>query len=395
MKLNSPMSASPFGSFLLACLLGTMFAAAWLWVGEPWEVLADGRHYVAMYRGEPAAAPFAYRILVPAVARSLAWDMHTSFAIVTLGCLILTTGVLALYAIETRVSWFRGLTMCAFWGLSFPFAYYATTRIRADAPMLLLLVVTYWLSHRRVPAIAIASLVALGGLSHELMLVCLPALWLDKVFLEEGGGGLTGGARYHWRELALISAIPLVVLLGARLVIPALSGQVSYATASPLNMFVRVLEYSGGPVKLALRIYAALGPAALFAIFFALSRRASADAKSFAGLGLIAIGATLFANDTLRVLEIFCVPALLFAACYLESLWRAGMRTRALVLVAVQASYSYVVYGHLRTFESSRALNVTAALLSLVALGLCLTASLGRPPRIQGERAVRALAPTT
>ncbi len=33
---DSPMSARLLKLTLLACLLGTLFAAGWVWFGEPW-----------------------------------------------------------------------------------------------------------------------------------------------------------------------------------------------------------------------------------------------------------------------------------------------------------------------------------------------------------------------
>jgi hypothetical protein len=205
-----------------------------------------------------------------------------------------------------------------------------------------------------------------GVLSHELMLICLPALWLDKAL----GGTLSGGARYRHRDLALLAASALAALWITRHVVRTLPAQESYATTSGLELAASALRYSGGPVKHALRIYASLGPALLYALFHFLPRRPGPDAKDFAGLFLVAVTATFLAHDTLRVMEIVYFPVLLYATAFLEQHWLAGGRFRASVLIGIQLAWAGVVYGHLRTFEASHVFNLVAAGLSALALGL-------------------------
>lgn len=369
---TSPTRAWPL--FAAGCLVGALFAVWWLYFGEPWEVLADGRHYVAMYRGEIAAAPYAYRVLEPAIARLLPWNPQAGFAVVTISCLILTSGILALYAARTPTRWFRAISISMLWGLSFPFAYLATTQVRAEAPALCLLAIAVLLSRQRAHLLVLAALIALGSLSHEMMLIFIPALWLDRLV----GGDLTGGARYRYRELLILTLIAIAFFIAIRRSVPILSGQVSYATTSPLEMFRYVLAYSGGPIKHGLRIYAAFGPTLIFAVLFLAAERRSPNTKVFLGLALIAVAATFMATDTLRVLELIYLPITLYSAAYLTGFWQQGQRTRTVLLVATHTAFAAVVFGHLRTFESSQLLNRAAGFLSLAALVLCLVP--GRKP---------------
>ena len=228
--------------FLAACGLGAIFAGLWLGVGEPWEVLADGRHYIAMFHGGLAAAPFGYRILVPAAARLLPWGVQTDFAIITLICLIITTGVVGELATSPGASRFRSFAACLFWGSSFAFAYYSTTQVRVDAPMLLLLALVILLARSRAPAYLLGVLIALGVLAHEFMLVCIPALWLDKL----SSGTLTGGAGYRARALVLVTAFGLGCFLIRNLTITTLPGQESYLTSPIVDIAASALKYSGG-----------------------------------------------------------------------------------------------------------------------------------------------------
>ncbi len=363
----------PFPSsrlFLLGCLLGGFFAAWWTITGESWEVLADGRQYLMMYQGEIAASPYGYRVLVPFLARLLPMSPQAGFAVVTISCLILTSGVIALYVTHSRSPWFTSITMCTLWGMSFPFVYLATTQIRAEAPTLLLMAVALLLSRRGASVWLLATLIAVGGLAHEMVLISIPALWLDKWT----GGVLTGGARYRTRDLAILSLATAAFLLGVRGIVPTATGQISYATTSLLELVGRVLAYSGGPLKHALRIYAAFGPALLYAIIFLVWWGRRSDQLAFLGMGMLAVMATFLATDTLRVMELAYLPVIVWATRFLEVIWTNGRRVSVAILLALQASYSILVYGHLRTFEASRQLNVIAAVLSLLALGICLLA---------------------
>jgi len=40
----------------------------WMQLADPWEVLADGVHYLRMYEGKVADRPFGYRLLAPTLA---------------------------------------------------------------------------------------------------------------------------------------------------------------------------------------------------------------------------------------------------------------------------------------------------------------------------------------
>ncbi len=388
--------------FLMACLLAGSFATLWLAVGEPWEILADGAHYVEIYRGEPAAAPFGYRVLTPLLARVLPWGMDGSFFIVTIACLVLAGGVLGVHA--ARVSGLRatGLLACAFWGLSFPFVYYATTGIRADAPMLLLLVVAYVVSVRCASVLLLLALVAVGMLAHELMLILLPALWLDKVFAGTPVMGqscrgaacrrprasqatplqhpretdalrtTTGGARYGWWSLVVLAVGALGFLVFTHWAIPVKPGALSYDSMTPKALLAFVLQYSGGLPKHAMRIYAAWGPALVFAGAWLVRQGTRGELRAFVGLFLVAVAATFLATDTLRVMEVLYVPVCIYAAAFVGGLWQAGRRWAAVIAVAVQAAYAFVVFGHLRTFETSPVMNGIAAGLSVAAVGFWL-----------------------
>ena len=356
--------------FLIACGLGTSFAIFWYHIGETWKILGDGIYYLALYQGKSAPAPFGYRLMAPYLARLLPWDFMLSFEAITLGCLILTTGIIALYGARSGFSHVQILTLCAFWGTSFAFAYYSTTIVRADGPMLLILSIVFLLSQYRAPSTVLLALISLGILSHETILICIPALFLDKML----SGNLTGGRKYRYWQLGLIAMGALLFFIATRKLIPTVHlNSMNYASA-PFAMFKYVLDYSGGIIKHFLRIYASYGPALIFAFAYAATQTSTANKLSFAMLFIIAAGATFFATDTLRVMAIIYFPVIVYATCYLKYLWHSAQYKKAVFCSALQVFYSFIVYGHLRTFESSLALNAIAAVLSLLAVAVCISA---------------------
>jgi hypothetical protein len=343
-------------------------ALLWTWFGEPWEVLADGFNYLEIYRGAPAYTPFGYRVAAPWLARLLPLPVIQSFAVITLGSLILTGGVLAVLGrtlLRTRAE--VGI-LVLLWASSFAFAYYATTLVRTDAPMLLMLAGSVWLARRRVPAPLLGCWIGASAPFHELGLFALPMLWLDRLFRS----GSSGGDRYSVRALFLVSLIAVTVAFAPRFwVVVRPSDLPSYTSSDLGTLLAYVRDYTGGPLKLALRIYASFGPALLYALAWVLLRERIPEALAFLGAMALAVLATLVATDTLRVMAIVFLPVFVAAARWIGELYRSGSLPLGLLLLGLQLGYSVLVYGHLRTFESSRTMTLVAMLLSALA-GLAL-----------------------
>lgn len=76
-----------------------------------------------------------------------------------------------------------------FWVVSYPFIYYGTTFVRADPPMLLLLASALLLARRSVSPLWLFLVLSMGVLAHEMILVVVPFLWLDKFLRGTFGGG--------------------------------------------------------------------------------------------------------------------------------------------------------------------------------------------------------------
>ena len=355
--------------FFIALILGTCATFFWSVVGDHWTILADGEHYIALYEGRLTTAPFGYRILTPFLASCLPWGAENSFGVVTITCLVLATGITALYAARSGAALTLIVSACLFWVTSYPFVYYGTTLIRADGPMLLLLAMVFLLSHRQVSTLTLIALIVLGALSHETMLICIPALWIDKFFSED----LTGGSRYKYSDLLIVTVCSIAIVGTFRLATPTLPAQYSYFNGIA-EVVSHAIEYSGGWLKHILRIYASYGPVLLYALFFVTPWQLRHKSVGFLILFLMAVGATFLATDTLRVMAIIYLPVIYYAAKYVNELWQSGSRITAVLCLAIQLSYSYTVYGHLRTIKSSFMLNAIAAGLSFLALAVSLLA---------------------
>lgn len=349
--------------FFIFIIFGIFCSALWLFLGEPWELLGDGTHYMQMYNGEVAASPFGYRILTPYLAGFLPWNPIKNFSVITITCLILTTGIVSLYAKKLSNSIVVSGLTCFFWVLSFPFVYYGTTFVRADAPMLLLLAVAFLVSQKGVYPLALMVLIGLGILSHETMLIIIPVLWIDKLL----STNISGGNKYQFKYLILISLFSFFIFLLYRKQINVAPGAISYENGI-LSMFSYVKNYSGGWIKHCLRVYAAFGPALLYASFYAAPWNSLNRSIAYFSIFLCVSLMTLMATDTLRVMAIFYIPVVFFAGSFVAEFLKNRKYKTVAVFLIFQIIYSYIVYGHLRTFESSLFMNKLAAFFSISSL---------------------------
>lgn len=370
----------------LGALVTALCVAAWWTLGERWELLYDATHYLAMARDELAEAPFAYRLLTPELARALAeatgWSLPAAFRGVLWTALVGTGAVLAGWTRDRT----RGALVATFWGLSYAVAYGATVRVAADPVFLFALTATVWLASalRRdaLQAVGVAALVALGVLAHELALVALVVVGLRAV-LGARPPLMPGGApTLALPTLCGVGAVAVACLAVAHvdiLTAPAASIP-SWTDHSPLALARWVVDYGGGEVRYVLRIFAAFGPAALFALG-ALPQRRPVERHADVGVAVTVVALTFLATDTLRVMSAASVVVLPLAALFVVSLAERGRTGVAGLALALQAVYSALVYGHLRTFESSVTLQTGAALVSVAALGLVVWAVRSRPGR--------------
>ncbi len=351
-------------SSIYAVSAGLAFSLFWMLVGESWDLFGDALQYLAIHSGEPAEVPFGYRILTSYLAQLLPFSPKIDFAVVTLAALIFINVLIVVYSRLKNHSGVHTIIFSLLWLTSFGFVYYATTWIRADAPMLLLLTSVIVLSHYRAPLHVLALVFFLGILAHETMLIGVAMLWLDKIFK----GNLTGGVFYSFIGLGILAIAAAAFYKFTRIYIPVEEATLTNYSTNLAAMFHYVLEYSNGVIKHVMRIYAAFGPALLFGLYYIVTQKDRMQILNVLVLLLITIAATFIATDTLRVMVIIFFPVLYYAANFFENLWQRNYRIFFFLGLLFQGLYSYIVYGHLRTFESSLPMTALAALLSVAAV---------------------------
>ena len=318
------------------------------------------------------AAPWGYRILLPALARLLPGESIVNFQVLAIVTLALAGGMVALMSSVQRreTPRFTGVLLL-FWGSSYALVYSGTTFVRADPLLLLFISVFYVSANYSLSLLSLWVILATGVLAHEMVLIVLPAIWLDRLF----AGEFTGGKHYCITGLLGLSIGGMVWLIVTRMVIPV-DGTVEPYWATPVEMARYAVAYSGGWGKHILRIYASYGPAILFAAAYVVGTRKRTIVLPFAGLLAAVFVLSFMATDTLRVLSIVYLPVLYYAAKYVETLWLSARTIQAVFCIGIQVAYSMLVFGHLRTFENSAAMNVLAAVLSVVAAIVCLDVAL-------------------
>jgi hypothetical protein len=136
-------------------------------------------------------------------------------------------------------------------------------------------------------------------------------------------------------------------------------------------MMKEAISYSGGIVKHLMRIYAAFGPILLYAVSFLLAEPDKRKLLSFLFIFLAGISVTFLATDTLRAISVVNFPIILFAAAFIKKIFDLGKWKFAILCIIVQIFYSWLVFGHLISFEESLFMNQFAIVLSSTALLLC------------------------
>lgn len=372
---------------LVTLSLAALAVVSWVLVGDPWELTGDATRYLGMVAGEAAPAPFGYRVLTPALVARLPLPPQAAFASVSWLALVATAGLLVDFVRRTRphaTGWTLAL-LC----LSFPMAYYATSQVRVDPLMLAAIAGALAIAARGGSAWLLALVVGLGSLSHELALVLIPVLWVDRVL----DGGLLGQRRLTWTELALLTAVAGGLFVGVRagVSLPTEGAEASYLT-TPGAIVAHALAKSGGVAAHGQRIYAAYGPALVFALAGGvLLGRGKARGVIPCVLALASV-VSLLAVDTLRVLAVFFPVLLPAAAAWIAWAWRRAPALGA-TLLGSQIGFSWIVFAHLRTFEGSRDAVLAALALSAVAgLATGIGALLWARPGLLTDRA-QAVAP--
>ena len=355
---------------------------AWRLIGDAWATLGDGRYYHAMAAGAVGEVPFAFRPLVPAVVRALPGPIPGGFAAVTFASLGAATAAVGGLARRRGAAALEARLALAFWLGSFVVALSATAPVRIDAALAFALAGLFALAAKPTRPVVLGAALGASVLVHELALFALAALWIDRLT----GSTWISPRPLTWRPLLGLTAFAGAVFAGVRAWVEPAAATLpaTYASASMATLVAYVLDYTGGPIKHGLRVFAAFGPVLLYAAA-SVTRRGRRDALGAVVLVGLAAGLTLLATDTLRVMAVLTVPVVLEGARFVSRLW-SSRRLLALAALAVQLAYSVTVFGHLQTFEGSLALHGIAGTLSAAGLAIAVAGAreLARSPTRSG-----------
>jgi len=353
---------------ILAFIISVIATCFWQKYGESWEILADGEKYLLIVESKIVSAPFGYRILIPYLVKILPLNPNTGFQLITTICLAATAVFIALYQLKMFDPSRLVAIACLFYFSSFAFIYYSTTLIRPDPFILMLIAFIIYRSNDNISSLMILLLITLGIFAHETILICIIFLWIDKIFQQK----ITGGMKYKYSQLLVISIGSIFVFIVSRKVLNVeVSSNMSYHK-NLSDMFFYVIERNGGFTKHLMRIYASFGPIWLYALYFVSQYRSYKNYLTYYIICLFCIGLTFFATDTLRIMSLIYFPTIIYASRFIYNLMKSGQRNISISLILLQLLFSYIVYGHLRTFEASVAMNNIAILLSFITLILCI-----------------------
>jgi hypothetical protein len=349
---------------LLVTIGSALILAFWILFTEHGQMSSDTEAYMKMYQGEKAIVPFGYRILTPFLASLIPSSMLFGFGFVSSVSLVLTTPLIALYSYKLHFSKQEILLSCLFWSCTYAFVYYGVSFFRVDAPMYLCLAAFLVLSLYKKNILILFLVLAIGQLAHETILIALPIIFADKIFK----GKFSGGQLYSYKELTLLAVLVLAeYVLVRRLIFLPKGDIVNYMSNSPMTVVKSTIESTGGLIKYLMRIYATHGPLIVYAVTGLTLTNSWRQIASFAVVFFAAIFLSLFATDTLRVMSIVTIPIIVLGVQIIYTSWKLVNKGVGYLLIGLQLLYSWLVFGHLRSFESSKTMNIIAIIISFIA----------------------------
>ncbi len=325
----------------------------------------DTTHYRAMIEGKAAPAPFAYRVLTPAIVGALPMPMSDGFMLVAVTTTLGTLLVMRALCLHLGVSRAMANATAVFLCCSYPLANYLVHWERIDplANFAFALALLLILLRRFLPA---ALVIAAGVLAKETLLFLVPLLFWHRIKgrLRDPRG---------WASAVLLCSLPILTTAAVRTSVEI--NQEAFAVESTEDLALVVQsswEYNVEQFGLVKRIVRELTKSygffwALAAFGLLIDRRLRLES-----LYLIAIGFLLcmVAGDWARMLGtgfpgVFIPAAFFLDRIYRRSGWRPWL-SGLLVLSAAQAYLSLLVY---RELDRTGQLAMTAGILLVTLAG--------------------------
>ncbi len=370
---------------ILAPLTAFVLALVTVYVLGPRDFMTgDTTHYLAMARGEAAPAPFAYRLLTPALVALLPGSPGSGFFLIaylsTLGTLWLTFRLLRHFDISQAAAIATCVCLC----FSYPLANYLGRWGRIDplANFLFALALFWILRYKLVPAVGVLTI---GILAKETLILLLPILCWQKIHSQPSNPRAWGAA-------AALCLLPIGSLVTVRSVVDVAEG--SFTVESPADLprvLGEVWAYNVDQFGFSKRVARDLTKSygffwALAALGLLVEHRLRRDGLALISLYLIAIGfgLCLVATDWARMLGtgfwgVFIPVAFFFDRIYQRPSWRP-LLTGFVALSILQCYLSLLIYRDLDD-GGQLAMVATQILVVLVGASLAVWASFCRGQR--------------
>ncbi len=358
-------TAAALGVFVLA--MAAVFA-----LGSHDCLTGDTIYYRAMIRGEAAPAPFAYRVLTPAIVAALPLPSSDGFLLVaftaTLGTLLIMRALFRHLGVSRAASNATTVFLC----FSYPVANYLVHWERIDPLANFAFALALLLILRRRP-VAAALVMTAGILAKETLLFLVPILFWHRIRSRLG-------EPRAYAHAAVLCALPILTATGVRAVVDV--APESFTVDSPEDLALvwqTAWEYNVEQFGLAKRVVRELTKSYGFFWAFAacgllLDRRLRLESLYLVAIGFLLCG---FATDWARMLGTGFPGVFIPAAFFIDRLrdrstWRP-LLGGFLVLAAAQCYLSFLIY---RDLDRSGQLAMTAAILlvSLAGVGLVVQA---------------------
>ncbi len=367
--------AATLGAFVLAMV-------AVLVLGFHDCLTGDTIHYRAMIRGEAAPAPYAYRVLTPAIVGFLPLPSSDGFLLVAFTATLGTLLIMRSLFLDLGVSRAAATVTAVFLCFSYPVANYLVHWERIDplANFAFALSLLLILRRRFVPATLV---MAAGVLAKETLLFLLPILLWHRI-----RGDLWNPRAYA--RAALLCAPPILVWLGVRAAVEI--DPDSFVVEEPEDLALvlqSAWEYNVEQFGLAKRLFRELTKSygwfwALAAAGLLIDRRLRLESLYLVAVGFLLCG---FATDWARMLGTGFPGVFIPAAFFVDRLRRGSawrpLLAGFLVLGAAQSYLSFLIF---RDLDRSGQLAMAAAVLlvSLAGAGLAVWGYLDSRPSAGG-----------
>jgi len=351
-------------------IISLLITAIYFLIGGYWGATgSDAIEYIKMYNGIATDSPYGYRIVTPYLASKLPFEIISSFALITF--LSLNVATLFIANVTKKISIRYSIIGTTFWITSYAFIYNINNFVKVDPIVYLIFSYLIYLNDKKKGQILqVILLIGIGIGSHEIMMIFLLKILLDKIF----NTSITGGNAYSYKEIACVYVVSFVVFVTIRKLI-SLEGE---GWRHYINFFDRVngtLIYTKGYINHIMRIYATYGPIIIYSAYYLFFNKAKNYYKNILSYGILFVAVAILSltvADTLRIMSIIIIPVIFLAAKYIDLLYEKGLIVKASFLIALQILHSVLIYSNASYFKNFSSINTVAILISSSALILCL-----------------------